>query len=327
MTFSSKLAAHVLAVAKAPITATCFAGEDVRYAAAYELLEQELGKASSLHAAGSVDWEAVREGSEDLLSTQTKDLRIAAWLTWSLYQRDSFLGLHAGLSMLGFFCRDHWDDIHPRKDRTRTAAITWLVPRMEQVLADHVPMGEQLPLFEQIAVELRSLEGCLAAKLGTQAPLLLPLCRRLEEMVKRAGAAHPQPGAVGAAIAQVKQVAAQVFTATTPVEHEKDAHKSLRSLQDQARSAHISSATSNATGPVRVSKATPLSPHRCRSFSLTSAFELSAVQVPVADVLDTTRYSESRQVGGVHLYDTRLVTLFTQQPPDRRLTSSGQSTC
>ena len=216
MTFSSKLAAQVMAVAKKPITATFFAGDDIRYAAEYEVLEQELAKAASLHAAGTVDWEAVREGSESLLSTQTKDLRIAAWLTWGLYQRDSFLGLHAGLAMLGFLCRDHWEDIHPRKDRTRTAAISWLVPRMEQVLADHVPMGEQLPLFEQITLELRGLETSLAKHLGAQAPLLLPLCRRLEDMVKRAGAAHPQPGPVGAAIAQVKQAAAQVFTATTP---------------------------------------------------------------------------------------------------------------
>jgi len=235
MTFFSKLAVHALTVARTPITATSFAGDDIRYAAEYEVLEQELGKASSLHAAGTVDWEAVREGSERLLTSQTKDLRIAAWLTWGLYQRDSFLGLHAGLVMLSFLCRDHWKDIHPRKDRTRTAAITWLVPRMEQVLADHVPMGEQLPLFEQIALELRGLESCLATQLGAQAPLLLPLCRRLEEMVKRAGAAHPQPSPVGAAIAQVKQVAAQVFAATVPVEHEKDAHKSLRSLQDQGR--------------------------------------------------------------------------------------------
>lgn len=150
MTFSSKLAAQIMAVAKAPITATSFAGDDIRYAAEYEVLEHELAKAASLHAAGTVDWEAVREGSESLLSTQTKDLRIAAWLTWGLYQRDSFLGLHAGIAMLGFLCRDHWEDIHPRKDRTRAAAISWLVPRMEQVLADHVPMGEQLPLFEQI---------------------------------------------------------------------------------------------------------------------------------------------------------------------------------
>ncbi len=235
MTFFSKLAVHALTVARTPITATSFAGDDIRYAAEYEVLEQELGKASSLHAAGTVDWEAVREGSERLLTSQTKDLRIAAWLTWGLYQRDSFLGLHAGLVMLSFLCRDHWKDIHPRKDRTRTAAITWLVPRMEQVLADHVPMGEQLPLFEQIALELRGLESCLATQLGAQAPLILPLCRRLEEMVKRAGAAHPQPSPVGAAIAQVKQVAAQVFAATVPVEHEKDAHKSLRSLQDQGR--------------------------------------------------------------------------------------------
>jgi len=235
MTFFSKLAVHALTVARTPITATSFAGDDIRYAAEYEVLEQELGKASSLHAAGTVDWEAVREGSERLLTSQTKDLRIAAWLTWGLYQRDSFLGLHAGLVMLSFLCRDHWKDIHPRKDRTRTAAITWLVPRMEQVLADHVPMGEQLPLFEQIALELRGLESCLATQLGAQAPLILPLCRRLEEMVKRAGAAHPQPSPVGAAIAKVKQVAAQVFAATVPVEHEKDAHKSLRSLQDQGR--------------------------------------------------------------------------------------------
>ncbi|MGK9066517.1 type VI secretion system protein TssA [Stutzerimonas chloritidismutans] len=235
MTFSTKLAAHCLAVAQTPISPTSFAGEDARYAPEYEALEHELGKASSLHAAGSVDWDVIQLGSETLLKSQTKDLRIAAWLAWSLYQRDSFTGLHAGIAVINYLCRNHWAEIHPRKDRTRAAAVTWLVPRMEQVLADHVPMGEQLQLFEQITAELRALESCLAEHLGPQAPLLLPLCRRLEEMVKRAGAAHPQPGAVGAAIAQVKQAAAQVFTATAPVEHEKDAHKGLRSLQDQAR--------------------------------------------------------------------------------------------
>jgi type VI secretion system protein VasJ len=235
MTFSTKLAAHYLELAKSPISATCFAGEDARYAPEYEVLEHELGKASSVHAAGAVDWEVIREGSEHLLATQTKDLRIASWLTWSLYQRDSFSGLHAGLALLKYLCLDHWGEVHPRKPRTRSAAISWLVPRLEQALVDHVPMGEQLPLFEQIALELRSLECCLASHLGTQAPLLLPLCRRLDDMVKRAGIAHPQPGPVGAALAQVKQAAAHVFNATAPVEHEKDAHKNLRSLQDQAR--------------------------------------------------------------------------------------------
>ncbi|WP_407294436.1 type VI secretion system protein TssA [Stutzerimonas zhaodongensis] len=235
MTFSTKLAAHYLELARTPITATCFAGEDARYAPEYEALEQELGKASSVHAAGAIDWEVIREGSERLLSTYTKDLRLASWLTWSLYRRDSFPGLQAGIAMVTNLCRDHWQDIHPLKPRTRAAAVSWLVPRLEQALADHVPMGEQLPLFEQIALDLRNLENCLSSHLGTQAPLLLPLCRRLDDMVKRAGNAHPQPSPVGAAIAQVKQAAAQVFNATAPVEHEKDAHKSLRNLQDHAR--------------------------------------------------------------------------------------------
>ena len=235
MAFSTQLAARYLELANSPITAVSFAGEDARYAPEYEVLEQELGKASSVHVAGAVDWEVIRNGSEHLLATSTKDLKLACWLTWSLYQQDSFVGLHAGLAMVGRLCRDHWNEIHPLKPRTRAAAISWLVPRLEQVLADHVPMGEQLSLFEQVAIELRNLENCLASHLGTQAPLLLPLCRRLDEMVKRAGNAHPHQGPVGTAIAQVKQAAAQVFNSIAPVEHEKDAHKSLRSLQDQAR--------------------------------------------------------------------------------------------
>ncbi len=191
MTFSTKLSARLSAVANTPISATSFAGDDARYTPAYEALEQEIGKAASLHTTGSLDWEAVSEDAETLLAEQSKDLRVAVWLTWSQYQRESFAGLHAGLVMIGILCRDHWQDVHPRKDRTRAAALSWLVPRMEQVLAEHVPMAEQLPLFEQIAKELRNLEACLATHLGHQAPLILPLCRRLDEMVKRAGASHP----------------------------------------------------------------------------------------------------------------------------------------
>ena len=200
MTFSTQLAARYIELANAPITAVSFAGEDTRYTSEYEVLEQELGKASSVHVAGVVDWEVIRNGSEHLLATRTKDLKLASWLTWSLYQQDSFVGLHAGIAMIGSLCRDHWNEIHPLKPRTRAAAISWLVPRLEQVLADHVPMSEQLSLFEQVAVELRNLESCLASHLGTHAPLLLPLCRRLDEMVTRAGNAHPHPGPVGAAI-------------------------------------------------------------------------------------------------------------------------------
>src|SRR5690606_34315601 len=186
MTYSSKLTAHYLHLARTPIYEGNFAGEDVRYSSEYELLEAELGKAASLHDTGGIDWQKVREGSESLLSSQSKDLRAATWLTWGLFQRESFVGLQAGLSLLHYLCEQHWAELHPRKPRTRVAAINWLLPRLEQALAEHVPIGEQLPLFRKLAEHLRGLESSLSGHLGEEAPLLLPLCRRLDELVSRA---------------------------------------------------------------------------------------------------------------------------------------------
>ena len=235
MKYSSELAAHYLDVARSPIGEGNFAGADIRYSDQYALLENELGKASALHEGGSVDWQKVRERSEGLLDEQSKDLRIAAWLIWSLYQIESFVGLEAGLGLLRHLCLEHWDELHPRKPRTRAAAVGWLLPRLEQALNEQVPLGEQLPLFRSLAGHLRELERCLSEHLGDEAPLLLPLCRRLEDMLGRASQAQPESGPVVAAIAQVKQVTTQILSSTSSVDSEKDAHKALRGLQEQAR--------------------------------------------------------------------------------------------
>lgn len=232
---STELAARYWRLAKSPIGEGNFAGVDIRYTDNYESLERELGKATALHEGGSVDWQKVRALGESLLAEQSKDLRVAVWLVWSLYQGESFVGLDAGLGMLRHLCLEHWEELHPRRPRTRAAAIGWLLPRLEPALGEQVPLGEQLPLFRSLAGHLRELERCLSAHLGEETPLLLPLCRRLDEMLERAGQAQPEPGPVVAAIAQVKQVAAQMLSSGSSVDSEKDAHKSLRGLQEQAR--------------------------------------------------------------------------------------------
>ena len=96
MSYSSKLSAHYLELAKVSVSKENFAGEDVRFSSEFEALESELAKASSMHESGQIDWLKIRENSENLLRTQSKDLRVGAWLTWSLYQRESFPGLLAG---------------------------------------------------------------------------------------------------------------------------------------------------------------------------------------------------------------------------------------
>lgn len=235
MSYSNKLSANYLELAKASVSQECFAGEDVRFSNEYEALESELGKASSMHESGQVDWQKIREISENLLRTQSKDLRVGAWLTWALYQRESFPGLLAGLGVLHHLCENHWADVHPNKPRTRTAAINWLVPRLEQVLNENVAIKEQLPLFRRLVEHLEGLDAACTEHLGDDAPLLLPISRRLKNMVQRAADNQPEPGVVGAAVAQVKQAATQLLTPGAPIDNEKDAHKALRAQQDSAR--------------------------------------------------------------------------------------------
>ncbi|WLH12943.1 type VI secretion system protein TssA [Pseudomonas hefeiensis] len=235
MSYSGKLSAHYLTLAGSPVSTERFAGADVRFSNEYEALESELGKAQSMHENGQVDWLKVLEQSEALLRTRSKDLRVAAWLTWALYQRESLQGLLAGLCLLQYLCKNHWSEIHPVKDRTRAASINWLVPRLEQAMGEDVAIKDQLPLFRDLAEQLEGLEAACTAQLGDEAPLLLPLCRRLKNMIRRASENRPQSDVVGEVEAQSKQSATQLLTPGAPIENEKAAHKALRAQQEGAR--------------------------------------------------------------------------------------------
>ena len=235
MSYSSKLSAHYLELAKTSISEEGFSGEDVRFSSEYEGLESELSKAQSMHESGQIDWLKICENSETLLRTQSKDLRVGAWLTWGLYQRESFQGLLAGLGFLQHLCENHWAEIHPGKARTRAAALSWLVPRLEQVLNENIAIKEQLPLFRRLVEHLEGLDAACSEHLGDDAPLLLPISRRFKNLVQRAAVNQPEPGLVGAAVAQVKQAATQLFTPGAPIDNEKDAHKALRVQQENAR--------------------------------------------------------------------------------------------
>ncbi|MEG0632168.1 MAG: type VI secretion system protein TssA [Pseudomonas sp.] len=235
MTYSSKLHSHYLALAKVPVCAENFAGEEVRFSNEYEVLEGELGKGNSLHESGRTDWLKVREGSEALLRCQSKDLRVVAWLTWALHQCESFAGLLAGLGLMRYLCEHHWVELHPAKPRTRGGAIVWLLPRLEQVLGDDVPVKDQLPLFRTMVEHLEALDAIFSKRLGDDAPLILPMCRRLASMVQRAADGLPEPGSVGAVVAQVKQAATQLLSPGAAIDSEKEAGKALRAQQESAR--------------------------------------------------------------------------------------------
>jgi type VI secretion system protein VasJ len=186
-----------------------------------------------MHDGGQVDWVKVREQSEILLATQSKDLRIGAWLTWALYQRESFPGLVAGLGLIHELCANHWSDIYPVKQRTRCAAIHWLAHRIERVLDDNAVLNEQPALADRLIAVLESLDQVFARHLDADAPPLLPICRRIRSLVQPAADTLPQ--AQGATPVQPQQSATPKAAPASMIQSEKDAHKCLRQLQESAR--------------------------------------------------------------------------------------------
>ncbi len=235
MSYSDKLYGYYLELARSPCSQTSFAGGDIRFSSEYEVLESELDKAQSIHGTGQPDWHKVLELGELVLRQQSKDLRVAVWLTWALHQRDSFPGLLAGLGMLRCLCEQYWSSVYPEKKRTRGAALTWLVLRLEPLFTHSLSLQGQKPLFQSLLEHLVCLDELWARYLVDDAPMLLPIRRQLAGRLEHAVQDDPEVSTVGGVIAQVKQVATQLLKPEPVVDNEKDAHKLLRALQEQAR--------------------------------------------------------------------------------------------
>lgn len=231
------LATQYVALATTPIDKDDFAGPDVRYSGEYEALEAELEKSNSLLASGGPDWQRVIELAEQLLDRQSKDLRVACWLTWGLFRCKGISGLQAGLAMVVTLCETRWENLHPRKDRTRSAALGWLASRIETSLPELAATATAQPMLEQLTHDLSALDSCLNQRLGDEAPLLLPLRNRLRTQLNQvnAPAASTEVDTRPLSLVSSNPATAGVPTAVEDIFSPREAHRALRALQEQAR--------------------------------------------------------------------------------------------
>ena len=90
------------------------------------------------------DWPGVARLCEELLSTRSKDLRVAGWLVDAWARLRGFSGLHDGLALCAGLVEQHWEHIHPLPDEgdqeQRVGNLTWLLTRVEE-LARQVPLA------------------------------------------------------------------------------------------------------------------------------------------------------------------------------------------
>lgn len=134
-----------------PIAGDNPAGENLRYAGLHDEI-REARRADDQLAQGEwrrenklADWPRVIELSTAALATQTKDLRIGAWLTEALVEQHGFKGLRDGLKVMRGLQQDFWDDLYPESDEgdldARANSLEWLDGQLAVALK-RVPLTE-----------------------------------------------------------------------------------------------------------------------------------------------------------------------------------------
>jgi type VI secretion system ImpA family protein len=81
------------------------------------------------------DYPLVIKLATEALSTKSKDLQLAAWLTEAIMSRDHVAGLQDGLDLLRGFMETFWDTLYPEIDdgdlEFRAAPLAWVGSKLD----------------------------------------------------------------------------------------------------------------------------------------------------------------------------------------------------
>ncbi|MGD8860664.1 MAG: type VI secretion system protein TssA [Myxococcales bacterium] len=173
----------------APLSGDSPAGQDARYHPDHEEVRAEVAKLES-PGADPVDWAKVSRTGTGLLQRETKDLVIAAYTAYALFEQEGLAGLAAGLELVHGLAEGFWAEMFPAQKRARARgnALGWLVERAAYRL-ENLPASEtDAATLSLIAEQTERLAQLAQERLEGHAPAIGPL----RDALQRARASLPE---------------------------------------------------------------------------------------------------------------------------------------
>ncbi|NYH17203.1 type VI secretion system ImpA family protein [Paraburkholderia bryophila] len=132
----------------APLSETSPCGDDLLFSNDFDAIQHarrfedpSLDQGEWVTDIKEADWPFVVERTRALLQTQTKDLRLAVWLTEALALEEGMVGLTQGYTLLTGLCERFWDTVHPLPEgddtEYRLGNVAWLVGPHRRTAARH----------------------------------------------------------------------------------------------------------------------------------------------------------------------------------------------
>ncbi len=219
----------------APISAPNPVGDDPKYSAEFEFVKSEIAKMTER------DWDQIHANACKVLTHQAKDITM---LCYGLLAATVAKGWAEGAAMaqaLSKLCQDHWDVIHPLRERGRLNSFKWLSEERTMGTIQQVPASsddhQALVYFAQALHEL-------VALLNEKFPDSPPSIKSLQQFVEEKANAtkpvpvEPEPKRLSESAESSRSDSLGVSTTTTPSRLGEGASKTdlLNAVRQMARS-------------------------------------------------------------------------------------------
>jgi len=183
----------------APISDANPGGKNASYDAEYESLRSEVAKLDS-PIGGDIDWNMILKGGKALLEGRSKDILIASYTAYALFETDKLPGLATGLALLEGLLEKYWETMFPplKRKRGRGAALGWLIGRLEIALPELEITASDRPDLDQVIARYKSLSATARDTLEDHAPGMGTVNNALQRMdlkIPKAEASTPGPTA------------------------------------------------------------------------------------------------------------------------------------
>jgi type VI secretion system protein VasJ len=163
----------------APISAALPVGEDPKYSTEFEFVKAEIAKMSER------DWEQIAAASRKVLLTQAKDITLLCYHMLAGTMSRGWGEGAAAAQALSALMAEHWDAIHPQRDRARQNAFKWLVEeRTTGTFAQVAHSMEDHASLTAFAQALGRIRDLIERKFPDNPPSLKPLQQLVEEKAK-----------------------------------------------------------------------------------------------------------------------------------------------
>lgn len=177
-----------------PCSAAAPAGAAAKTNPQYEAVIAEMAKLESV-TGGAVDWPMVLDSSGKVLQSVSKDLRIATYMAYGLYQTQGLGGLATGLVLVSEIMDRYWQGLFPElaRLRGRANALGWLIERASKTLADTPVDGGAREHVEAVDVAAARLAEVARQKFEANGPAVRPLLESVQRLKASLPAEAPPP--------------------------------------------------------------------------------------------------------------------------------------